>query len=725
MGAAQTSAPPSTATPADSALAALVAIASVQNRMPADLMSYSANVETEVALALRREEGTETVVALEQIAGTARWMRTGTLEQHLQGHRVQQLAPTISALTWLNEAWLLPSLYGNRLRTRIAPPPDSTQRRGGRGMQRISASRRDTVQIVHPLATDRDRYYRYSRGDTLVTLSSGERRIPIVRVHVEPRAELRDTALLFVGDMDLDASRGTLVRLRGHFVRMQNTPSRRFGFKLADAIAYVEYENAEREQKYWLPSVQRIELQLSMPVLGEGRYIMRIVTRFPSMVVNDTVIDSASIARADSARAQLRRKLTYASSDSLAKYSAWNYQMGVITQGMHSDDFDDIAPDRLRATGRPRFDIAAPRAADVIHYNRVEGLYTGLGVKLSLRDMAPGVIARANAGYAWSEQSVRGRASVDRTRGNTTLSLRAGRSLDITNDFRNMLDSGATIGALGSVDPYDYVDRYSAGAGVAHHMPLRNTTLRFDVATVNDGYTRTRLRRGIIGDSIFKPNRGVDEGSYLRTTAMVEWHPNVNAEAALPGLSARLYVENANGTLDYTRVEFRAMTRKMFGPFTWTMRGDVGDVSGSKIPPQQLFELGRGQNLPGYENKEFAGSRAAILRTGIMYTSPLLRQPIRLGRRLFIPPIAPGLSMGVQSGWTEAPTDAARESILRLGLLPDTAGVLQPVSRVTNGVRATASVGLRFLAGSLFAGWARPVDRKAPWRFIISMNRTL
>ncbi|MBC8087814.1 MAG: hypothetical protein H7Z40_11160 [Phycisphaerae bacterium] len=151
----------------------------------------------------------------------------------------------------------------------------------------------------------------------------------------------------------------------------------------------------------------------------------------------------------------------------------------------------------------------------------------------------------------------------------------------------------------------------------------------------------------------------------------------------------------------------------------------MGEVTGARIPPQQLFELGRGQNLPGYANKEFAGSRAAVLRTGLMYTSSLFRQPIRLGNRLWLPAVAPGLSAGVQSGWTDNPSVSALQAMQRLdGMYVDDDGNYHP-ARVTDGIRTTASAGFRVFSGAVFLGFTRPVDRKASWRFLVSMNRTL
>jgi hypothetical protein len=494
---------------------------------------------------------------------------------------------------------------------------------------------------------------------------------------------------------------------------------------LIDAIAYVEYENAEHDGQYWLPTEQRIEVQLSAPMFGEGKTVLRVVTRFPEMVVNDTMLDSVTLARADSLRNLVQRRLTYASSDSLSRFDAWQYQLGDITRELHSDDFSDIGPDRVRTTGRPRFDWAAPRFSDVIRYNRVEGLFTGMGVKYALRDVAPGVVVRANAGWAWTEQAVRGRVSVERTRGIATVGVRAGRSLDITNDFRNTLDSGAALGGFGSNDPYDYVDRKFASVAINRATFRLRANVKFEYGWADDRYAPTRLEHGLFDKDRFLDTRGVDEGGYRKFAGTFEWHPRVNAEAALPGYSARLYYERGDGALDYQRTEFRAMARELWGPFTWTLRGDVGQVTGARIPSQQLFELGRGQNLPGYANKEFVGSRAAVLRTGLMYTSPLWRQPIRLGSRLWLPAFAPGLSAGVQGGWTESPTAAALQSMLRLnGKYVDDDDVLRP-ARVTDGVRATASAGFRVFSGAVFVGWARAVDRKAPWRFLVSGNRML
>ncbi len=701
----------------------LLVDASTRNRLPDSLVSYRARFDTEISTLLRREEGSEVVVATEQVTGVIRWNRAGGYEQRITGYRTQQLGVTISMLSMLQSGWLTPTLYGNRLRVRAQAGNTRSDSRGRAQVGRGDGA--DTLPAVHPLAADRNRYYRYSGGDTVVTMRSGDRVIPIVQVRVEPREDITADVVLFMGDIGLDASRGTLVRMRGHYVR-KNSPRRGVIASLGDAVGFVEYENAEHQGEYWLPAWQRIELQAMLPFIGDGRAVVRIVSRFTDMEVNDTVLATNTLGAADSLRLTARRSLTYAAADALTSFRDWRIPIGTFSSEMHADDFDDIAPDRWRSTGKSRVDLAAPRASDVLHFNRVEGLYTGVGVKWALRDRAPGVVVRSNAGYAWAEHTVRGRLQVSRTRGPWTLEVRGGRSLDNTNDFSVPLDSGNTLGAfLASLDPYDYVSRSSATLAVIRNVGSRSAIIRGALGVADDRYRPSAYVRSPLGGDRYRPNRGVDAGGYVRSALLVEWHPDAAAEFVAPGVGARVSYERGDGTLSWQRMEARVSGRRPIGPIVAVGRADVGQVWGNRIPAQQLFELGRYQNLPGYEDKEFAGSRAAVLRAGLLYTSPLWQAPIRMTRRIWLPSPSPGLSIGLQSGWTDTPTAAGRAATDRLAFTrPGSVDAPDPVSRPTGRILASVTAGVRFFGGGVFVGGTRAVDHAVPWKILISFGQS-
>ena len=128
-------------------------------------------------------------------------------------------------------------------------------------------------------------------------------------------------------------------------------------------------------------------------------------------------------------------------------------------------------------------------------------------------------------------------------------------------------------------------------------------------------------------------------------------------------------------------------------------------------PPQQFFELGSNQNLPGYDYKQFAGDQAAVLRGQVFYGFGIFGAPLRVTQRIWLPPLAPGLAVGVQAGYARASTPAALSTVQLLGSEP------------TGHVRSSASVTLRFLGQAVGVGIARPLDYPAEWRWVIEFGQ--
>ncbi|HWZ59683.1 MAG TPA: hypothetical protein VNW46_11970 [Gemmatimonadaceae bacterium] len=682
------------------ALRAVVALAADHNRRPPPtLQSYRARIESELAALVRRADGTEGTIEIEQVASDARWRRSGTYEQHIIGYRAQLAALAPSLVGLVRQSWTVPVLYGNRLSLLF-----------GVDTSRAARSRDSTIVVMHPLAEDRERIYRYTGGDTVATLRvpGAARAIPLVRVHVEPSAHLRTRALVFRGDLYLDATTDQLVRMRGVFALVDG--HRGLRAVVLQSVFVIDLTNAEIDGAYWLPADQRIEAQVASPFAGTGRIVVRVRSHYSRYVVNDTGVGPM----VGDTLMWGPHPVTYAPSDSVTRYGGWTLPLGAATTAVRAADYDDLAPDYWRPTGRPRLDWRVDRFSDFLRVDRVEGLYTGYGAALRFRDAAPGLVAHGNVGYAWTERTMRGAVGLDWTRPDASLvaGVRVERALDNTNDFRTSFADGPTIEALVAQDDYDYVDRRRATVFAERAWGAsRDVVARVEAGAGDDrGEARRVLRPPIfpwvfVGDSTFRVNRGVLPGGYGRVAVTVALHPDVDAGYATPGFGVRLRDEWAGGDLSWNRAEARIVERQPVGPFTLLGRGDAGIVTGTVIPPQQLFELGFDEGLTSYNYKQFAGDRAALLQGEIQYALPIraLSRPIRLPGGFFLPGPAPALAAGVQSGWTEVGTAAAARAVAQLNA----------PSAPTHGLRSSIDLLVRAFGGAVGVGAARAVGDAA------------
>ncbi|MEP7345514.1 MAG: hypothetical protein ABI877_09610, partial [Gemmatimonadaceae bacterium] len=350
---------------------------------------------------------------------------------------------------------------------------------------------------------------------------------------------------------------------------------------------------------------------------------------------------------------------------------------------------------------------------------------------------APGLLLRAHAGWAWQEQAVRGRASASWDRWGSRFGVHAGRTLDMTNDFRPPLDSGSTLGAIFGVDDYDYVRRDVASVTWRREWGHRHMAFTgLELARVHDGVATVHMRQSPFGiGNDFRDNRGVTPGSYMRSIATVDLNPEVALGFVQPGVGAQLSLQRGDGALRYQRVEGRGIARWNGARITTVFRLDAGMLDGSRIPAQQLFEVGSAQNLMGYGYKEFAGNRAIVARGLAMHRLPLFRTPLRAGSRFILPSPSPALSFSVQSAWVgvhgknadQAIADLVVPRSVTVGGDQCTEGVFRTdrVSRPTCGWRSSVGVGLRFFGGTVGVNLARPVDHRGKWRIQFSVGQIL
>ena len=675
------------------ALAALVGRAAAENaRPPADLSGYRARIETELSFVQLEPDGRETLLQLEQLASDLYWRRDGGMLQEMLGYRSQTLGATFSGLSFFDVPWLVPTLYGERLDLVRTSGPSRSE--SGALLHR---------RAMHPFSARRDEVYRFEGGDTVDIINLPDRTLHIVRIRVNARGTPARPTLLFEGDIDLDAERLHIVRMKGRLI-----PSGRSGTFL-DAIAqgmlFVQFETAEWDGRYWLPREERFEAQ-AVSRLSEGRIVFRVVSRFVDVWPNDP----DAVARAADPREHPYGLIRGSENlGALSTFTDWEIDIGTLSGDVNARDFDEYAPPSMVPTGEPRLTLSTRHFSQMFRINLVEPVFTGLGMTYDFGNTAPGMLLRVHGGYAWNEGAVRGGAEVLHRGESWEIGARAERQLSHTNDFTGTFEPEPGVPPIIGADQFDYVDRRIGGvfAGTTGDSWM---ALRFEAARAGD---RNVTRNVVpVDDPSSAPepinasrlNRPAFEGDFWLGRASVYRNPSAGGLSLQPGLGLRLAWEGAVGDLDWQRVETGASLRRMVGRFTFSGRADAGIVFSDSTPPQAMFELGTVADLPGFEHKAFTGDRAALGRLGVMYTLPIFNAPIRMGS-LWLPAPAPAPSVAIQVGWTDARTETLA-TMQRFGW------------QTSSGARAALDLRMRFFGGSVSIGAARPLHQGGEWRFV-------
>jgi hypothetical protein len=724
--AAQRAAPPRPdSTYETETLRALVGRAAARALAP---RAYVAWTEQEAATFRERDDGRVVPQVIQQTQGLLRWHADTGAEQRSAAARAETYELDPAGEQGLRAGWTMPLLVGDRFRLRqpAVATPNGLERMV-LGTVGAVATALDTVEVVHPLAKDRERVYRYAGGDTLPLVLDDGSAVSAVRIRVRPVGRPPEGSHVFTGEVWVEAVSGLVRRLVGRVDRVRSDAGRARAFLTGDVepLAYLDAQGIVLEDRA-LASRVHIEVR-ARAFAREGASVVR--------RVSTTWYESVDAGPAPQPVTVPPFRLVPGLS---APARGWRMPLGEATSPVAGSDarFMPWWPERERPTGPAIGLIEVRRETDLYHYNRVEGVFTGSGLTVRLRDRLPGAVLRLVGGWAWNERTFRGRGSFTRTAGGTSMFLGAGRFLDLTNDFRSPYDSGSTWGPfLLSQDPYDYVDRRYARLGVETAIPDADAVVRLEAGLVDDRSVRRSVTGGLFGGD-FLPNRPVDPGLYGRGIALVEWQRNADLDPTRRRIGVVGRVEFADGDLTYQRIEGRVVARTRFGPGTLAAVGHAGAVLGQP-PAQQLFELGAQQHLPGYAYKEFAGDRAAVLDVVSAVPFGVLDEPIGEVAGVVVPPLAPALQIGLSAGWTDLVSPFARAAAARLGAvfdpltgvaLRDAAGLVR-TPRATGNVRTTINVGVQFFGGALYVGAGRAVDTAADaprvWRAVIAFGRLL
>ncbi len=166
-------------------------------RQDSSLQSYDAKVYQRISVGMGlRKLGRDRLLFRSEIASRVRWSRTGGAWVDLTGRRA--VMPSFgagSADADIGDMSPLP-YYPGKEELWV-------------GSTELARAEVDDRELVHPIATGSEAYYRYSSGDSLIfTLPDGSR-ITLRELRVEPR---RPEWRLSVGSFWFDAASGQLVR---------------------------------------------------------------------------------------------------------------------------------------------------------------------------------------------------------------------------------------------------------------------------------------------------------------------------------------------------------------------------------------------------------------------------------------------------------------------------------------------------------------------------------
>lgn len=693
-------------------LRALIARAEAANAgPPAALRGYTARYEASlglVRLVPGRVEGASTV---EQTAGEFTWLVGQGFGQHQEGYRVVTTGVPLPGAAAVANGWIIPTLTGPRFDLFGAHSGAATD---------VGADTSDSRSARSPLGRDREQYYRFEGGDTITVEIPGSPPQRVIRVSVRPIDSLRTRERVFQGDLSLDPTTLAVRRIRGQFLTLGGPPPEGKAKLLNSFVfnaAVYDIVTTEIPGAGWVPTYQRIDLLVLIPLTTESWSTLRIVTELRDVA---PVIEEPG--QAPPPVMPLVAGRSTVSNDSLRAYRAWWRKPDVTINIVNLPEMFDVGPPDFRPAGPPIYFWRGPTTLVALRFNRVEGLYTGVSGTLRLRNAMPGLEIRGTAGYAWWPGDGRGGVTASLARGRWLTTARVMRDLDLTTKFGDPLDYSRGLRALFQQDNYDYVDRTVAGGGFGRFFSAfgpGSVIARFD--WVKDRTTVAQLSQGPFGQ-VYTLNPTVIAYEYPRAQMEVTWQPGVSSRFTRAGVGLHASFEQGWGDLPYTRLQAGFVGRANWRKIVFTIIGDAGTTISDNPPTQQLFLIGGGSTMPGYAYNEFGGNVAYLGRGMIGFPLPFLQAPLQFGNAT-IPPIAPNLSFRFYTGYT-ATTNAGAEAALQNVGTVIVDGVPQPFSAPSGSFRKTVEIQVNLFGTLLGLGVAKPLEDNTEWTFIFTFAQS-
>ncbi len=649
--------------------------------VPAGLEDYRARLFSAIYLSLRADtaSGGEIPVTVDEFAGRVEWERGGSMVQTLTGQRVRQLAPTPYTLgTLLESPWVVPHLYGNTISVfSLSATPGARTR---------------VARAVHPFSWRGISFYRYTARDT-IRVRSQQGVTTLVGIDVRPRVRGTEDEQTVAGTFWIDADRIAIARARFGFSAREG----RF-LTATETGTFLELENALIQGRYWLPYRQRREIQIASPLFG-GAAAIRAVSALEEFRLNtgwEPERPGARLVRAE------------ARGDSV--FRGYERALGELAGEADIADFADLASAVRPAdpeAGPIRLSLRYERSDHLFRYNRVEGAFLGLGMRLEPRDPDNrDWDVYGTAGYAFAESTVRGELSARwhprpslPEAPQWTVAATGYRRLNWNQPFRPPLswDLGYTFGALAGYDVRDYFD--ATGGELQLIRRAGRFQARLGGRWEEQDSVSINTESGILGGRAddFPALAAVEPGTHAAVEGALRYGRGPGAFAIGNSVLASLTAEAGFGDFDVQRLTALLSLRRTGRYVTLIGRADAGVVAGA-APPQFLYRFGGSEGLRGYDRNEFGGSTALLGRGRLLlHLPPYGNRPLFRSGFIAIPPLRPAVVVSGDAGWSDV-SDESEPSLLRLG------------ARVTDGTRYSYGAGLSFFEDAVSIEHVWPGD---------------
>ena len=605
---------------ADQATRRLVDEAMIRHRTQDSLVQdYRATIRYRMSFALgRRRWGRAMTMAAEEQQGTVHWQRPNDLRVDVQGRRSRSRREDIKLNTRFDHPWFVPRGLG-----------DSVRFVGNDFPERAA---------LHPLAADGPEWYRYALEDSVAFSNPDLGRITLYKLSVTPR---RNGPSLIAGSLYLDARTKDVVRLTFRYVGTalwvdeEEEDFARDSSKMRRANALInriltvnaDLEYSLQDGKYWMPYRQILAGRAQIPIISDVVVPFELITSFADYQINtgqpvqfalevpdsgsratDTDIDENGDVTTYSNRSFAERwpggrfEMHRAREDSLETYAGWTDSLDVDLSPEDDERIRTLSSDLAtlseqlspELTGRRLHGIHYERFADVLRYNRVQGLSAGLGYQVRTPWDFTSLQGTARIGV--SDGRITGRLSLIRDAPSARITFSGFREVREVEPFTRNFAIGNSVNALFAAhDNADYYLGEGAVLQVERSLGRRVELLvsgRFERQSSVEREAKSAVNDFFGGSGQFPANPDVREGDFVGGALRLEgqggstgWSLTSDGLVGEGEAVARVY-----GDLRQRLGNKRGLTV--------TLKGGIASDS---TLPQALFRVGGLQTVRGFE----------------------------------------------------------------------------------------------------------------------------